>query len=407
MRPSIAPVSQEPRNGLVLSGGGMRGAYEAGVVEGILAALGDRRASPFRVFAGTSVGAINAAYLAASTHLPDLGVGRLREVWSQLAIERHLRLDPLGFLSVQAGFRRAAHGTQGTTSGRSLLDPRALEALIGAHIDWQALRENVAAGRTLSLSVAALDVASGRTTVFTELAPAMDYRPSRDPRRESVLAPIDHNHVLASAAIPVLFPARRIGDTYYCDGGLRFNTPISPAIRAGADRLVVVTLGRRGQVEPEISPTQYPSLLFLAGKVMNALLLDPVVYDLAVLQRVNSLVEVLARVLPDERMAEVERALMDERGTHYRRIETLVFSPSEDLGAIANDHLERHLDSWQLRRIPRWLLNAARSSQADWAAYVLFEGGFAERLMDLGRRDALARSAEIRRFFDGARPLVV
>jgi len=113
---------------------------------------------------------------------------------------------------------------------------------------------------------------------------------------------------------------------------------------------------------------------------MNALLLDQVVYDLAVLKRLNPMVAVMEQALPPQNFAEIERLLIDSRGATYRRIETLVFSPSEDLGALAQEHLERHLDSWRLARIPRWLLGVARSSQADWAAYLLFDGGFASTL---------------------------
>ncbi|MEZ4233267.1 MAG: patatin-like phospholipase family protein [Polyangiaceae bacterium] len=407
MRPSIVPVAQEPRIGLVLSGGGMRGAYEVGVVEGIVEALGTptHRPSPFRVFAGTSVGAINASYLAANTHRADMDIERLRHTWISLEIERHLRFDPLGFLSLRAGLRRAGDGSRDPEHfGRSLLDPRPLESMIGGSIEWETLHDNVDAGRTLALLVAALDVATGKTTIFSEVAPAADFRPSRDPRRRAEIGQIGDEHVLASAAIPLLFPARRIGASYYCDGGLRFNTPISPAIRAGSDRLVVITLSgtREEGVEPEVKLDEYPGLFFLAGKVMNALLLDQVVYDLAVLKRFNHLVAVLEQALPPQSFAEVERLLIDSRGAPYRRIETLVFSPSEDLGAIAQEHLERHLDSWRLSRIPRWLLGVARGSQADWAAYLLFDGGFAERLIELGRKDALARSQEIREFFGAA-----
>lgn len=407
MRPSIVPVAQEPRIGLVLSGGGMRGAYEVGVVEGIVEALDTpvHRPSPFRVFAGTSVGAINAAYMAANTHRADLDIERLRHTWTSLEIERHLQFDPLGFLSLRAGLRRTGNGGQDQEHfGRSLLDPRPLEAMIASSIEWESLHDNVDAGRTLALLVAALDVATGKTTIFSEIAPAADFRPSRDPRRRAEVGLIGDEHVLASAAIPLLFPARRIGASYYCDGGLRFNTPISPAIRAGADRLVVITLSgtREEGIEPEVKIDEYPSLFFLAGKVMNALLLDQVVYDLAVLKRFNHLVAVMEQALPAQSFAEVERLLVDSRGAPYRRIETLVFNPSEDLGAIATEHLHRHLDSWRLSRIPRWLLGVARGSQADWAAYLLFDGGFAERLIELGRKDALARREEIREFFGAA-----
>ncbi len=387
-------------SGLVLSGGGMRGAYEVGVVRGLVEALGLTRDSPapFAIFAGTSVGAINAAYFAANAERGDLDVDGLCAVWRRLRLETHLRIDPIGLLAAR---KQTAEGSNNL--GRSLLNARPLEVLIGRAIRWKKLRRNIDAGHARALLVAALDVATGRTTIFTDMAPDAQFRPSLDPRRVAVQEHITGEHILASAAIPMMFPARRVGSSFYCDGGLRFNTPIAPAIRAGAERLVVITLHGAAERAKPVQLDVYPSLAFLAGKVLNALLLDPVVYDLQVLERLNQLVGILEETVPAESMANIDRVLTKVRGAPYRRLDTLIFTPSQDIGELAAKHITDHLASYEVTRLARWLLKTSARGGADWAAYLLFDGRFAKQLIELGRRDALARREEIVSFFSNDR----
>jgi NTE family protein len=256
-------------------------------------------------------------------------------------------------------------------------------------------------------------VISGRTTIFAELAPDSPFEPSRGGRRTARLDRIEADHVLASAAIPLLFPTRRIGDQYYCDGGLRFNTPIAPAIRAGADRIIVVSVRHRrtaweaDALEADVAQERGRDLspIFLVGKLLNALLLDPVEYDLQVLERLNRLVGVLERTLDASELDAVQRVLVETRGVGYRRLRTLVLAPSSDLGRVASDYLRTSLKDREISIVVRKLLERAASTdptqEADWASYLLFDGGFAEALMDVGRRDARAKAAEIREFFEG------
>ena len=395
-----------PLTGLVLSGGGARGAYEAGVVAGIVDVLNVRRSdsAPFQVFAGTSVGAINASFYAAHGEQGDLGAAALTQVWRDLRIEAHVRIDAMRLLGVRRGLARLLRGASAHL-GPSVLDPAPLDDVVTRAIPWHQLNVNVADGTVKALVIAALEVASGRTTMFAQLAPGRTFEPSRDVRRRVVVAQISAAHVLASAAIPAVFPARRIDGTWYCDGGLRFNTPIAPAIRAGADRLVVVSLMHRPEAPVEVPLVEYPNPIFLLGKVLNALLLDPVNYDLQVLERFNRLIEVLEQTLSPEDLARVNAVTRATRGMAYRRLETLVFRPSRDLGRMASDHLRVRSVRNELGWIGSWLLRRAARHDATWeddlASYVLFDGGFAERLMAVGHADALARAVDIRRFFGG------
>jgi NTE family protein len=396
-----AGAPRRPETGVVLSGGGARGAYEAGVIAGIVDVLQDQGhdqgpgRAPFSIFTGTSVGAINATWLAAHADRPDMNVSGLLDRWRGLELREHLRISPMRFLRPSRAGERL---------GRSFIDPRALEDLVRNHIPFGRLHDNTEKGIVRSLVVAALNIATTRTTMFAEVAPGAHFVPSHDPRRQGILTRIECGHVLASAAIPLVFPARRIGSEHYCDGGIRFNTPLAPAIRSGADRLVVVSALHRELVEDDEDErirrtVAYPSPLFILGKVLNALLLDPINYDLGVMHRFNRLWGVLEDTLTIDEMRRVSRVLDETRGVAYRRIETLVFHPSQDIGDITTRHAQR----LGTKSVPGMLLAASARLRAqfesDLLSFILFDGDFASELISLGRHDARQRGDEVRAFF--------
>jgi NTE family protein len=400
--------------GIVLSGGGMRGAYEVGIIAGIIDVLRRQPDDPalFKVLSGTSVGAINAAYLAASAHRGDHAIHRLIDVWTSLRLEEHTRIRPFGLVRGPKRLRRAIRQlTEPESAGSSLLDPRALEQVVRRAVDWDRLHANLAAGTVRALLIAALHVASGRTTIFAELDPNATFHQAPDERRKASIEPIDIEHVLASAAIPLLFPARRVKDRYYCDGGLRFNTPIAPAIRAGADRLLIVSV-RHHTTPAELAAREAAfddagkdlTPIFLLGKLLNALLLDPVMYDLQVLERLNDLVEVLDEALTPVERQRVDQVLSEHRGASYRRLRTLIFTPSKDLGRVAGEYIRSGLKLTGLSPLARFLLQRAATDapnqEVDWASYLLFDGGYAARLIELGRSDAMDRADDVRAFFE-------
>lgn len=400
----------KPRIGLVLSGGGARGAYEVGVLMGVAEALAAKgTAEPlFRVMAGTSVGAINAAWLAAHAQHGDHAIGGLADLWRDLALREHLRVDLPGLLGWR-GFARKVGLVRGPADrlGRSLLNPAALERLVHDAIPWGALHDNLAQGRAHALIIAALHVGTGLTTIFGEAYPGCRLQPMRHPRRLVRRDTIGPEHLLASAAIPALFPARRVGNAYFVDGGLRFNTPISAVLRTGAEKLVVISLRHEPPRTPDLDDTaleeQYPDPLFLAGKLLNALLLDPVDYDLQVLDRLNQITSVLDRLMTDEERERFDEVISQTRGAGYRTLTHLTFVPSESIARLAGEHVHRHLAGGTLGPVYEWLMGVAGAAGAPWesdlASYLLFDGAWAETLMQLGRRDALARRDELRDFF--------
>jgi NTE family protein len=403
------PKSHPPNTALVLSGGGARGAYEAGVLAGVFDLLGSTLAAHravFDVFTGTSVGAITAAHLAACADRGDHGIPDLLRHWTSLRLDTHLRLRlgrflggfPQGLLRKMT--RSSAHGPRW---GRALLDSRPLERMVESDPAWGQLHENIRRGVVKALIVSALNVADGRTVSFVELAPGQIYVPSRDSRRSSRVEPITPTHVLASAALPLLFPSRRLGTSYFCDGGLRFNTPISPAIRTGANKLMIVALrARQPASEMSVAIEQYPNPVFLLGKILDALLLDPIDYDLAILERFNRMLHALADAAPREAVEHVERVLQADRGVPYRRLETLVFRPSQDIGALALEHMRRHKPRCRDGAATAFLESLAALGahvEADLLSYLLFDGEFAHTLIELGRADARSRREEVLAFF--------
>lgn len=403
--------------GLVLSGGGARGAYEAGLLAGMFEVLKlkPEDAAPFQIFAGTSVGAINAAYLAAHADRGDLAISGLVDIWEGLSLRRHLKVDTLRFLGLRD---RLPFARNDGTMGRSLLDPRPIYDIVEGCIPWDRLHRNVKSGRVSGLLVTALHIATGTTHIFSELSPNTEFAPSKDPLRKAVPGPISSKHVIASCALPLVFPAFAIHGSYYCDGGLRFNTPLAPAIRAGAERLVVVPLIRpfsRDDAEGEtirrnsdtpntgapVSEELYPSPFFLLGKLLNALILDPISYDLKVLERFNMLMGTLDQALTDDEKARLDQLLIETRGAPYRAVETLAFHPSMDLGRIAGEYLEKR--TVKAGFIVEQLLQRSallrETYEADLVSFLLFDGEYSRRLVEAGRKDAEDRADDIRRFF--------
>lgn len=387
------------RTGLVLSGGGARGAYEVGVVQGIVEVLGRpvSEPGPFQVFTGTSVGAINAAFLASRAHRADVDIGKLVALWSSLSLDTHVQV-------VLRPWRT-----------RSMLDADPIATLLRDHVDWSHLRDNVDAGRVCALVIPSLHVATGRTVMFTDLAPGVNFHPSRDPGRVTIPASITAEHVLASSAIPGVFPPVRIGGSLFYDGGLRFNTPIAPAIRAGARRLVVISplFSDRSQlsrcttledIAADDPGTAAPDVRFLLGKLLAALMLDPVVHDLSVLERFNVMVRLLTETLTEEERVQFAAATTVLRGQPYREVPTLALTPSADIGAMGVRYLQTHAKRMRQAGAAGWLIRSLagdEESPSDLASYLLFDGPWAEELIALGRRDALDRGAEIRDFFAG------
>ena len=380
---------------LVLSGGGARGAYEVGVLSYLFDDL-VRSEGPIGVdvICGTSVGAVNGAFLASVIDDPVPGLRRLDALWRGLELS-----DVLGFGVTQA--RRLHRVLLGGRRGGGLFDAGPMTRIIADGIDWRQLARNLRSGRLSALTITATHVPSGRPTCFVDRAPGVQ-TPTGLPRQIAVRRTrILPHHVLASAAIPLVFPPVFIRSELYCDGGLRLNTPLSPAIHLGARKVLVIGMSTEAESRPELAASRFPGLGFLLGKVLDAFLLDHVNFDLEELERVNAMLRDGEAAFGPEFLARTNEEAVRRGGPPRALVDALAIRPSQDIGALAADFLRRER-VWLRRKLGKALLRAVDVGEgadtSDLASYLLFDGAFASELIALGRRDAAARRDEVLEF---------
>lgn len=376
-------MASDEKVAVVLAGAGARGAYEAGVLSVLLPALAERGVEP-RIYVGTSAGAVNATLLTALSHLePWHATGELLNAWRSIDWREVFR--PPWLTAPRTGLSYLAEVLSLPRPRlTSLLDTSPLRAAADRRIDWAQLHENVATGRIEALAVVTTD-ARGRTVVFVERSGG-DPLPPTDPDRaiDYVGTQLDPSHVLASAAIPIAFPAQRV-DTprevsgWYTDGGDRLNAPLKPALALGAGRLVVAATHPATYADPQPSSgtLPQPEIDDLAVQVLEAVLVDRMVEDIRTLGKINELVA-------------------DRPHPAYRLVPYLFVGPHRrsDLGEVAQDVFDERFGGWQgsLRSVGspfpllRRLLASTDGPRAgDLLSYLFFDPAFCERAIALGR----------------------
>ncbi len=387
----------------VLSGGGARGAYEAGVLryvaEHIASQLPDQ--DPVDAWCGTSAGALNAAWFAGHGLTPRAARG-LSELWREMSINDIYRFDAKTFFTTPLKvFRSKEVGLD-----RSALDGEGVRQLVHANFPYEGIRDRIAAGELQALVITATEVATGRSVHFLQSADQVEQVPERLLGAEAIRASrLTPDHCLASAAIPFIFPAVQLAGHWYVDGSLRQNTPLRPALYLGAERILVIAVKRSFSVRAEKALSrleqQQANLVFLAGKTLNALMLDPIEQDLYRVEGMNRLFEWGERTYGPEFMARLNDELGRGRPMPYRRVRTLLFRPREDLGQVAAQAMRRAPPA--ANRATRVLLGAVSdqdSEDADLLSYLLFDGGYTGELERLGWEDARERADELYAFLD-------
>jgi NTE family protein len=402
--------STRPKIGFVMSGGGSRGAYEAGIIHYIRTDLAKRlgRHVPIDIVTGTSVGAINAAFMAATMSDPDQQAKQIVAAWRALRIEELISLRPMDVLRAAKLMLGGDPPPPPPGSFRygGLLDTSGLERFVIRVIPWRGIDRSLRAKHLHAISVSATHVGTGHTVVFLSSAEPVPREWSRDPFVRHRAARIGPRHVLASAAIPLLFPAVKIGDEYFTDGGLRQNTPMSPAIRLGADRMLLVSLRHVAKEPKQIQRERveaYPKPLFMLGKALNALLLDHTEYDLARMQRINLILEAGHASFGDKFEDMMNHELVRLRGAPLRRIQAVHIRPSEDIGMLAAQFVaagRMKVDGILARRLIHRLAEGEAAHESDLLSYLLFDGDYAAQLIELGRYDAAKKEDELAALFD-------
>jgi len=389
---------ETPITGLVLSGGGARAAYQVGVLRAIARLRRDTAASPrrfpFGVICGTSAGAINAAALACNADQFDAAVEAIAQVWENFRAEQVYRADSLGVIRSGAQWLTMLSigwlvARSRKARPRSLLDNTPLADLLAQMVPLQRLPRMLAARHVQALALTASNYSSGEhVTFYQSAAPVPAWVRSQ---RVAATAELSKAHLLASSAIPFVFPATELAvggqREWFGDGSMRQTAPLSPAIHLGAQRLLVIGAGRMHEPPGRrVENTGYPSLAQIAGHSLSGIFLDALTADIERLQRIN---RTLALLSDEARLA-----------TPLRPIEALVIAPSQRLDEIAARHVE------ELPGTVRGLLRgvgvsgSGRSAQgAALASYLLFEAGYTRELMALGEADVQARRGEVLDFF--------
>ena len=377
---------QENKHALVLTGGGARAAYQVGCLRYIAKAMPHYRP---QILTGASAGAINAVYLAASQKSWSDAVEDLRDLWLNLNTERVYvtRLSDLARRVMIWGLRVVSGGRLGRADVRGMVDNGPLRQFLGAYLPLAegarigGIEENILAGWLEALAIVTTNYGSGRSVAWVE---GRDEASWSKGQLRGYPTKMTLDHVMASSALPMFFPAMQLGSTWHGDGGVRMNAPLSPARHLGATRILAVS--PRAKPVVGLPPEQrepYPSPAQIAGVMLNAVFLDNLDYDAVQMNRINKLL----KKIPPEQHGE------------FRPIDVLVLRPREDLGELAREH-EVELPS-SFRFVESGLSNRNKRS-SDTLSMVIFEPEYLALLMRLGEEDAAARHDEIEAFLGGA-----
>lgn len=368
--------------GLILSGGGARAAYQVGVLRAIAELLPDNTPNPFDIVCGTSAGAINAAGIATHADCLHDGVDMLESVWGEFRSHQVYRTDWPGVIARGWRFMMTlAFGRLRRDLPISLLDNSPLRILLDSQLAMSRIQDNIDRGHLRALSITASGYSSGESVSFFQgLETLENWRRSR---RIGIRTQLTLDHLMASAAIPLFFPAVRVNREYFGDGALRQLSPISPSLHLGAERVLVIGVGGQSPRHPREKTVAYPSIAQVVSHIMNSSFVDSLESDIERLTRINRTLT----LIPEE---------VYRRETTLRPVEVMVISPpAEVLDAIAMRHA---------RLLPKSIRLFVRGSGATHRSgsgvlsYLLFEAPYCRDLMELGYHDGCGRREELRRF---------
>lgn len=414
-------MSKRPTFGVVLSGGGARGAYEAGVLTYLHEKILSKKSTikNFDIYCGSSVGAINTCYLVSSAFLaPEERADKLFRTWKDLKQDEIYVRNLSGFTGFLVNalkgislnfFRSPKKGpTKPNQHFNGFFDTKPLPKFIGKHIDFIELNRAVSKGPIQAVTLTATNMMTDSMELFVHKKRTVAYT-GPYPVNETM---IDVEHAMASGAIPIAFPPVKVGKHFYMDGGLRLNTPLSPAIQFGADRIFIVGLHsaseRRHVYQSDAEPDYAPTLGDILGKVLNSIFLDRIEYDLEQLHRINRISEWGRMCYGDNFVSEINKMLAQKkiRGDIANRglkdLKVCSIFPSRDLrevfgACLAEPHAySKHFGSFE--KLLLRVLDVDLIQGRDFLSYLMFMPNYLGKLLELGYADARTKEAEITEF---------
>jgi NTE family protein len=373
------------RNGLVLTGGGARAAYQVGVLRAISKITNFKR-NPFQIVTGFSAGAINGTWLASRNENFDAVTLSMWNAWSGMTMNQVFKTNTGSLFHIALRWIKDRFmGGMQHNSINHLLDTSPLADFLKHHIDFEELRRNLSGDEIYGLSMIAANYQTGKSTAF--FSGNQNIKSWKGLNRISVRTDFKAEHIMASAAIPIFFPPIQVDGAFYGDGMIRLGSPLSPAIHMGADRMMII--GIRGPTAEQISPPPVvPSISLgeIAGTILNGLFFDSLVSDLDRMEKINRTVSYMS---PEELKADPDG---------LRSIPLLSLHPSTEVSLAG---------ACELKKLPitmRYLLRGLGVTETkgqDLLSYLSFEPKYLTSLLELGYADTLARKDEILAFFEG------
>jgi NTE family protein len=374
----------QTRTALILTGGGARAGYQVGVLKAVRELLPQPSRNPFPILCGTSAGALNAASMAVWAEDFGAGVDNLLQVWENFSAHQVYRADPAGIGVAGARWLSTlALGWLTRRAPRSLLDNSPLRRLLGESLDFSRIAHAIDSGALHSVSITCSGYSSGQSVSFFQ--GRADLEGWRRSQRIGAPAAITLDHLMASSAIPFIFPAVHLNREWFGDGSMRQVAPVSPAIHLGADKILVIGAGRLADENARPVGTTYPSLAQIAGHALSSIFLDSMSVDLERMSRINRTLTL------------IPESVRSENGVALRPIDVLVIAPSQRLDHLAARHA-RALP-WAVRTLLRGV-GAMNQNGGALTSYLLFEQTYTRALIELGYADTMARRDEVLQFLD-------
>ncbi len=373
----------DSRNSLVLTGGGARAAYQVGVLSAIAKFVPRNHGIPFPILCGTSAGAINSTALACYASCFHLGVKKLEWAWKSFNISKIYHSDFYNIYShIGRGMLASFQADYANKAPRSLLNNEPLRDLLRTMLDYKRIDNNIATGYLSSVCVTASSYTSGDSISFFQANKHI--LPWSRAKRRGEPSQLNSDHLIASAAIPLVFPSVKIKNQHLGDGSVHQLSPLSPAIHLGAKRILVIGVEQPKDSAYESPPLTPPSTATIAGHLLDSIFADTMHSDLERLQRINSTL----KLIPEKKR---------NRSKNLQHIDSFVINPSRDLNAIAASFYQDLPLSVRILLRSVGITNAADSSIV---SYLLFEKNFCSELIKLGFSDALAQEKQIKHFLN-------